>query len=506
MTVKYPRLPTGPSPVGAAGVRALQRAGGDWQTKRPDINTVSRQQGEFQRVITQQDGWVSCGKVERSGLTGLAYVTPSWRVTGGTDGAKNRRGPSEFADLSIQTDQPRVIPENPIAYLADGSIYKLEFDGAFFPGSTSTAMLRLKGGYLPYGSGKLVASIAANQLPEFIPGAVTGGKWFSGVAHDMLTSTESAGYYTGFQVGGDTWTVPLLAISTGGLIPFTRRPTIHRISTRELVGFVPGFQSILSGPRGSRLVYSDDNGKTFGTVYAGSSLFTERIGYNPSDPQGWSSDSHVFEIRDRFLCASLPDGRLIAVVGEGAYTASKAGRSLRIYELGSGTTTTMLKDGSDLGESGTFSTVFKHGGHHHGRPFLQFVREESSIHYLAFVKVNGDGIDVQAMPQPSHWTGRARALDEKTIQCPMYFQAADQDPAGYYICTSDDFGVSWKKIRLIKEDDAAPPVIDLGGLKVNHTLQAFNDAFLPRRYGAPALTYPGAPWVGSYRQTPPWLE
>lgn len=506
MTIKYPRMPTGPSAPGAAGVRALQTAGGDWQQKRPNSNTVSKQQGEFQRVIVQPDGWVSCGKVERSSLTALQYVTPSWRINNGTSNVKNRRGPSEFADLSLQTNQDRAIAENPIAYLGDGRTFKLEYDGEMMEGSTTTANLKLKGSYLSYGSGKLVSGILANDLPDFIPGAKSGGKWYAGVAHDMLSPTASNGYYTGFQIGGDAWRAELPAISSGPLKPLTRRPTIHRVSPLELIGFVPGFESSASGPRGSQLVYSADNGQNWVYAYDGSTILTDRDEYSPSNPYAWDSDASVFEMRDRFLAARLPEtGIVIAVVGEGAYDPTAIASKLRIYQLGEGGTTLLAQE-VPIGPTGQYSTVFKHGGHHHGRPFMQFVHEDSSTHYLWFVKPDGSGADFFAMPQPSHWTGRARALDEKTIQCPMYYQGTDSDPAGYYICTSEDFGQTWKKLRLIKEDAAAPTVITLSGYKVNHTLQAFADAFLPRRYGQPSDTYPGAPYVGDLTKTQHWTE
>jgi len=503
VTIKYPRLPTGPSAPGAAGVRALQRTGGDWQTKRPDANTVSRQQGEFQRVIVQQDGWVSCGKVERRSLTALQFITPSWRLTGGTDGVKNRRGPNEFADLSIETEQQRAVAEVPIGYLGDGKVFKLEYDGAMMPGSTTTANLRLKGSYLPYGSGKLVASVLANDLPEFIPGAKAGGKWFGGVAHDMLSPSASNGYYTGFQMGGDAWRAELPAKSSGSLMPLTRRPAIHRVSPLELIGFVPGYQSSVSGPRGSQLVYSADNGQSWVYAYDGSTILTDRDDYSPSDPYAWDSDASVSELRDRFLVTRMPSGIVIAAVGEGAYTPTAIASQMRIYQLGEATTTLLAQE-ILIGPVGQYSTVFKHGGHHHGRPFMQFVHEDTSTHYLWFVKPDCTGADAFPMPQPSHWTGRARALDDKTIQCPMYYQSTDSDPAGYYVCTSEDFGQTWEKIRLIKEDAAAPEPILLFGYKVNHLLQAYADAFLPRRYGIAADTYPGAPWIGDLTKNKPW--
>jgi hypothetical protein len=502
--IKYPKLPTGPSAPGAAGVRALQRAGGDWQTKKPGIGITSKQQGQFQKVVVEQDLWVSAGKVERSSLTGLQYITPSWRIEGGVDDVVNRRDVSEFTDLILKSPQPRAVAEVPISYLAAGQIYKLEHVGEFMAGSTTTANLQLKTNYLPFGSGSMVANVLANTLPEYVPGAKVNGQWFGGVTHDSLQTGASMGYYTGFEKGLDSFRVPLPALSTGSLVPMTRRPAIHRLSPNELFGFIPGLESVASDPRGSQFCYSSDNGRTWFYVYSAATILTDRTGYDGMDPLAWDSDAQVFEILGRFMATRMPSGDAIVVVGEGAYSAAVASQ-VRIYGLGS-TTTVLLASAIPIGPDAAYSTVYTMGGHHQGRPFLQFVNEATSTHYLLFVRSNLAGADSVAMPQPSHWTGRARALDEETIQCPMYFEGTAEDKPGYYICLSTDFGATWEKHKLIKEDPVAPAEIDVFGIKANQTLQAFADAFLPRKNGVPSHTYPGAPWIGDASITPPWLE
>lgn len=55
MICKYPKLPTGPSAVGAAGVRALDETGGGYQRKRPNVDTIAMVEGEFRRVLV--DGY-----------------------------------------------------------------------------------------------------------------------------------------------------------------------------------------------------------------------------------------------------------------------------------------------------------------------------------------------------------------------------------------------------------------------------------------------------------------
>ena len=49
--IRYPKLPKGPSPAGAAGVRALQAGGGAFQRKRARIGHTSFQEGPFQKVV-----------------------------------------------------------------------------------------------------------------------------------------------------------------------------------------------------------------------------------------------------------------------------------------------------------------------------------------------------------------------------------------------------------------------------------------------------------------------
>ena len=500
--MKYPRMPTGPSGFGAAGVRALQNTGGDWQTKRQSVGITSKQQGEFQRVIVEQDGWVSAGKVERSGMDALDYVTPSWRIEGGTDNVMNRRGSTEIHPLVIETPQKGAVAEVPIGYVVDGEIARLEYDGEMI--GTTTAVLKLKSAYLPYGKGKHIADIAANSLPEYIPGATEFGRSAGGIAHDYLTSSESGSFYTGFQLGNTWWRVQFIAKSSGTQNPKSMRPTIHRLSPLELIGFVPGITSPTSGPRGSLMVKSTDNGQNWSETYDLAAIFTDRTNYSVLDPYAWDSDSDVYELRDRMLAAPLPSGVRIIAVGEGAYNSTYSGKRMRIYQMQPAATTLLAQEIPIGPGSGTFSTVFKHGGHHKGRPFMQFVDETTSKHYLWFVKEDGFGADYYEMPQPSHWTGRARALDEDMIQCTMYYEASDDFKAGYYICTSEDFGQTWKRHRLIKADPVAPEEMEFSGLKVNHTLQAFADAFLPRKNGIAANPYPGAPWIGDDTVTPPW--
>lgn len=110
MSMKYPRMPTGPSAVGRAGVRALQETGGDWQRKHTDINTTSFQQGDFKKVLVEGDPlYVAAGLTSptKVGIRDVGRIqlpaTPSiWRAFGVSmdDGDFARWVREPFSDVS----------------------------------------------------------------------------------------------------------------------------------------------------------------------------------------------------------------------------------------------------------------------------------------------------------------------------------------------------------------------------------------------------------------------
>lgn len=103
MRIKYPKLPTGPSAVGAAGVRAIQATGGDWQQKRFTTDAVSHQQGEFQKIVTG----------------GVPEYVSHYTLIGGTPAKYPAYGPDKFKEASKLvpsstfmihgSDQPEVV-------------------------------------------------------------------------------------------------------------------------------------------------------------------------------------------------------------------------------------------------------------------------------------------------------------------------------------------------------------------------------------------------------------
>lgn len=58
----YPKLPTGPTPVGAAGVRGLQSEGGEFQRTRRTVDTESKRSGEFSRATVEGAEYIVGGQ------------------------------------------------------------------------------------------------------------------------------------------------------------------------------------------------------------------------------------------------------------------------------------------------------------------------------------------------------------------------------------------------------------------------------------------------------------
>lgn len=91
----YPKLPTGPSALGTAQVRALQTAGGDWQRTQRDANTLALKQGEFTKVIVSGVEYVSDGRVspiKRRTLGTYRYIQPFIPVATQQGGINTGRG------------------------------------------------------------------------------------------------------------------------------------------------------------------------------------------------------------------------------------------------------------------------------------------------------------------------------------------------------------------------------------------------------------------------------
>jgi len=545
---RYPKKPTGPTPHGAAGVRALQQGGGNWQTKRPALGVTSKQQGNFQRAIVEQDPWVSSGRPERIGLGYIPYQIPNYQANypARVTGVVNRKGISEQTGLMIETGRGMLIPGLSDWYVAGGFCHSIEYRGELLPSGSARDTLRVHvmESYIPGARGREVAQAThishsiTDIGPEFVPGAyVSGTGWVGGIRHALQTpSNGRIGLYTAFIAGSQQppAVTVMLPIDREGLNVRTTIPAVSRISPTELIAFVVGLNAqddsdpfAASFPRGSRIFYSSNNGiGGWVSAFRDASIFTDRADFDPAFPDRWfgpdpgtlASDTYMLEYSGRFACGVTPDQVLFAVVPERHYREDVLpyGTRLRIYSLNGGGTTTLRAADILIPEptkpSATCFTVSRDGGYHQDRMMLQFVEQfqpswmPPAVHRLGFVRLDLSGIDFVSLPRPPHHTGRARALDRETIQCPMWWPEQGDFRAGYWIMVSKDFGQTWEHFRLIKAEPIEPPPImdQFMANQANEYLHTFSDAFLPRRNGIPSPTFPGYEWMGDSRVAAPW--
>ena len=75
----YPRLPTGPTPAGAAGVRRIQSEGGEFQRTRQTIDSESKLSDDFSRATTEGAEYISGGQLNNGDFKyrqAFLYIAP----------------------------------------------------------------------------------------------------------------------------------------------------------------------------------------------------------------------------------------------------------------------------------------------------------------------------------------------------------------------------------------------------------------------------------------------
>lgn len=503
--MKYPKLWDGASPVGEALVRALQRTGAPWLRASTADGVIAGKMARLSEVKQGVDqGWVSAGDMSRYDLTGLQLNNRSWRLDGGTDQTLLRKGVNERSALLVKVPQSNMVPETEVEYLGGGRTHCLRFNGEFYPdGTEATGIMDLSSAIIPGAKGRVEFEVFARDDPDFTAGAFANNLWHWGVCHNLYSEVQeiSGAFYSAWRSDKTTHEQILPPLSTETINPRQRRPMISRVSPNELLGFTGGFTSPSSlDPYGSQIVYSNDNGFTWFYTLDGTVILTDRTGYDAENPYVWQDNEQVFEVADRFFAAPVEDSALLIVVGGGAY-GDALGVSIRVYRW----------FGDNISLAGTFSLggaqhmqIYRRGGHHQGWPFMQTAVEATNTAHLVFVHPTGGSIHIIMMPAPAHWVGFARALDEDTLQCVIYRIKDDDFAAGYYIHISKDFGETWTPYRRVELDETEPSVIFISSFQWNFSLLAYRKAILPKVDGRPTYTYPGAPWIGDDRVTPPW--
>lgn len=120
--VRYPKLPQGPSAPGAAGVRALQAVGGNWQKRHPAPGVTSHLMGNHQRVTLEGLQYVASGRRYRI----LKEPSSEDESTLGTDiarGLPDYRQAAQPFEAGKLDQYPADNPNWKLPYFADPSVY-----------------------------------------------------------------------------------------------------------------------------------------------------------------------------------------------------------------------------------------------------------------------------------------------------------------------------------------------------------------------------------------------
>lgn len=466
--MKYPKLWNGPSPVGEALVRALQRTGSPFLSAHAGDVTAGTMNGPSEVKRGSEGLLLSLGHpydTERQLARAKDARTPFTKSSGW--GGGNTRAVLHLAGGFGLVLQPVALGVTGVLRTRSGSTLQ--------PFATFTHD---------------VAVGAPNTVFWSVAGSryLTDGvaRWSYGFAYRATEGGVSRASYSYTLDGGETWATQSLAFGEPGYT--TGFPRVARLTPTSLLMLMPAYGRIDR----TALLLLGDNGASYQQIDPGPLVADHATAY----PHG-SVTRFATWVNGLGICA-LADESVLVVAGGDLYSPtllpSPAG-TLRLYRVNKNGGGALLHAATPSGsaylqELDPFDQPFVVGS----RPvFLARCDDAGEAPTLFVGSPDGSTWETRPMPRPQYATGHLFALDEATLACPMY----DADTGEHRLFATTDFGATWTKRALIHGDAPAPNPTD-------RALARFGVVTLVRRGRLPAHIFPGAPWVGDARIAPPW--
>ncbi len=302
-----------------------------------------------------------------------------------------------------------------------------------------------------------------------------------------LSGEDYAGYWFTLD-GAKTWQRQITGYGGGIKVGV---PGVIRYGPRDLWFFVPAFLGDNNNNiQSSFIQLSGDNGQTLSTITAGD-IVTDIF-----FPQGMTEatfNSEVNSIATNAVGVRLHNATLDLLIATRSKVLRDETVTPKLYRMTGATGSTQ------------YVTTFAGIAGDHSRfvglvmlvcqnvPVLVCVPDDETQAKVLFVG-DEDGVSwvQRAMPWPAHSTGTPTALNRDTIVCTVY-----NPENGYYeLYQTADLGQSWQ-FRAVVRTDAPPPDESVA------TLLRFGVLSILRQQGKPAPSFPGQPWVGDDRFSPP---
>ncbi len=279
--------------------------------------------------------------------------------------------------------------------------------------------------------------------------------------------------------GAGTWDQQVTSYGNGIEV---YAPSTQRLGPRTLWAYVPVPLNDANSDRHlSYVMYTEDNWASASTISAGG-LETDLLD-SPSEGE--------FNDGISTLASSIESVRLNT--GEVIYACvspvlRETTRDVKVY-----------KAGAPNGEpqwTHNLSQGYENSGVHallsQGVPVLEVLPDpaENAVFYIG----NEDATSwtARATSWLSKYVGIAGAIDRDTIVVTIY----NPDTGHYELHQTKDLGQTWTFRATVRTD--APASDDLTGL------ERFGVLSILRQNKRPANSFPGQPWIGDNRITPPW--
>lgn len=512
--MKYPKRWNGPSPVGEALVRALERTGAPYLTAMTADGVTARKRGQFSDVLIDdpQPALFSLGDLgPLDGSEPTYYLSTARRVTGSYRKAGKWRGGAfgAFATPSIVYTGGGfgVVPErvgdhtHALYKTRNGKTFTKLVEFSYFTDRYSSLIFYVQGAGRVQGDWQLYVEMLGTTATAYQAWYVFSND--RGKSWSRLTVGLGPGYRLGYPTshpvrpgviqsiipvhtsGNEWWRTPPMTEQTN--------PALSLVVTIS-----DGMTSVEQG-RGGDLT------EAFSTAFVGPGVhgFNDLLGY-------WANT---------LSCTPLDTGDILWLANEQIYTAVLSGDSI---------TTTNRRlfafrgpVGGPFNQIGTLEL-----------PGVDYVAGYSIVVggtvlvLLASARVSdatppwlieltpdgGTEVRRTELPWPRGFVGKMQPIDENTIVVNVYDKVADE----YIVMRSErteevPFAAEWVKhatIRRPPEDPTNPETpwvpADRQPRPTDVILRRFASFSWVRQGALPAPLRPGQPWLGDDRITPPW--
>lgn len=480
--MKYPKLWDGPSPIGEALVRALQRTGSPFlSAEAGDVRAGTM--GKFSEVTQGVDaGFLSIGyrgSAPPYRVAGSGHVRHPFVAKGRLDRASAQGNPA-------------------LAYVGAGKSVTLVSGTAPHPllSRTVRELLTTRTG----ASFTTVLSESENlfQIESVVPGAInlseTGPSWSYGVSGKRLVGAELRPVYARWVPEDKAFVIHELPITQNTpALAIMRDLTpmrICRVGALKLLALVPVEPSIdvVGDPSHfhlSRLALSEDNGVSWSLLPPGD-VTDAMVPTDGATGAAFANELRAFAAG--LTIVPLVDGSwaLTAVTrlyAAGGTIAERAYELLVFHITEAGSALLWQSPTTAVPETVAFLLA--------DQLMIQiyFTGDTGTLVRFSPDLSTADTVDIPWLPA-NH--GAMQPLSPTELVIPAFADGK------YSLFVSGDKGATWGAAGTIDSKAPSPSLSD-------PVLQRYTMLAITRRAGAlPAHTFPGAPWVGDGRKTPPW--